>query len=91
MLASFKEADMDWQIIAIALIAAVTLYAFVRSEKRQKLAALSAQARHFATAPAYRHRASGTVAPAPAYIPMGLSPSDRMFLQSIARTARPKD
>ncbi|MBO9590519.1 hypothetical protein [Devosia sp.] len=81
---------MDWQIIAIVLIAASTLFAFVRSEKRHKVAAMAAQARHFATAPAYRHRAAGTVAPAPAYIPMGLSPSDRMFLQSIARTAKRK-
>lgn len=81
---------MDWQIIAIVLIAASTLFAFVRSEKRQKVATMAAQARHFATAPAYRHRASGTVAPAPAYIPMGLSPSDRMFLQSIAKTAKRK-
>jgi hypothetical protein len=88
MLARFKEADMDWQIIAIVLITATTLWAFLRSEKREKVAAMAAQARHFATAPAYRHRAAGTVAPAPAYIPMGLSPSDRMFLQSIARTAR---
>lgn len=77
---------MDWQIIAIVLITATTLVAFVRSEKRAKVAAMAAQARHFATAPAYRHRASGTVAPAPAYIPMGLSPSDRMFLQSIVKT-----
>lgn len=82
---------MDWQIIAIVLIAATTLFAFVRSEKRQKLAAMAAQARHFATAPAYRHRAAGTVAPTPAYIPMGLSPSDRMFLQSIAKTAKRSD
>jgi len=82
---------MDWQIIAIVLIAATTLVAFVRSEKRQKLAAMAAQARHFATAPAYRHRAAGSVAPAPAYIPMGLSPSDRMFLQSIAKTAKRPD
>lgn len=82
---------MDWQIIAIVLIAATTLVAFVRSERRQKLAAMAAQARHFATAPAYRHRASGTVAPPPAYIPMGLSPSDRMFLQSLAKTAKNRD
>jgi hypothetical protein len=81
---------MDWQFIAIVLIAATTLVAFARSEKRQKVAVLAAQARHFATAPAYRHRAAGTVAPAPAYIPMGLSPSDRMFLQSIAKTAKNK-
>ncbi|WP_156386010.1 hypothetical protein [Devosia sp. Root685] len=82
---------MDWQIIAIVLIAFVTIYSFVRSEKRQRVAAISAQARHFATAPAYRHRAAGTVAPAPAYIPMGLSPADRMFLQTIAKTARRSD
>lgn len=82
---------MDWQIIAIVLITATTLYAFMRSEKRQRVETLSAKARHFATAPAYRHRAAGTVAPAPAYIPMGLSPSDRMFLQSIAKTAKQKD
>lgn len=82
---------MDWQIIAIVLIAVTTLVAFARSEKRQKVAAMAARARHFATAPAYRHRASGTIAPAPAYIPMGLSPSDRMFLQSIAKTAKQKD
>ncbi len=82
---------MDWQIIAIWLIAAVTLYTFVRSEKRQKAEALGAKAGHFGTAPAYRYRAAGTVAQAPAYIPMGLSPSDRMFLQSIARTARRRD
>ena len=91
MLAWFKEADMDWQIIAIVLIAAATLLAFARSEKRRNLAKTAAQARYFATAPAYRHRAAGTVAPAPAYIPMGLSPSDRMFLQAIARTAKRGD
>jgi len=79
---------MDWQIIAIVLIAASTLLAFVRSEKRRNLAKTAAQVRYFATAPAYRHRAAGTVAPAPAYIPMGLSPADRMFLQTIAKTAR---
>ncbi len=82
---------MDWQIIAIWLIAAVTLFSFMRSEKQQKAVALTARARHFATSPAYRHRAAGTVAPGPAYIPMGLSPSDRMFLQSIAKTARRRD
>ncbi|MBN9333193.1 hypothetical protein [Devosia sp.] len=82
---------MDWQILAIWLITGVTLYYFLRSEKQRKHAMLEARARHFATAPAYRHRAAGTVSTPPAYVPMGLSPSDRMFLQSLARTARQKD
>lgn len=82
---------MDWQIVAIWLIAGVTLYFFWRSEQRRRRAALAARARHYATAPAYRHRAAGTVTPPPAYVPMGLSPADRLFLQSLARTARRKD
>lgn len=82
---------MDWQIAAIGLITGVTLYCFWRSEKQRRRARLDARARHFATAPAYRHRAAGTVAPPPAYVPMGLSPADRLFLQSLARTARRKD
>lgn len=82
---------MDWQILAIWLIAGATLYYFLRSEKQRKQARLEAEARHYATAPAYRHRAAGTVTPPPAYVPMGLSPADRMFLQTLARTARRKD
>lgn len=82
---------MAWQIVAIWLITGATVYFFLRSEKLRKRAALDAKARHFATAPAYRHRAAGTVTPPPAYVPMGLSPADRMFLQSLARTARRKD
>lgn len=82
---------MDWQIVAIWLIAGATVYFFWRSEKQRRRATLHARARHFATAPAYRHRAAGTVTPPPAYVPMGLSPADRMFLQSLARTARQKD
>lgn len=91
MLARFKEADMAWQIVAIWLITGVTLYFFWRSERQRRQETLAARARHFATAPAYRHRAAGTVTPPPAYVPMGLSPSDRMFLQSLAHTARQKD
>lgn len=78
---------MDWQIIAIVLITALTITWFLRTEKRAKFLAMAAKARHFATAPAYRHRAS--VEPAPrAYVPAGLSPSDRQFLQALAKSAR---
>lgn len=75
---------MVWQIIAIVLIAGATLYWFVRDERRQKLARLAARARHFATAPAFRHRGSAPIAPRPD-MPLGLSPSDRMFLEAFAR------
>ena len=87
---------MAWQIIAIALIVGAALIYFVQSEKRQKADVLSKRARHFATAPAYRHRSASTAAqPAPVIsapnsLPVGLSPSDRQFLVFLARQSDTK-
>jgi hypothetical protein len=54
---------------------------------------MAEKARHFAVDPAYRHRpVASTMAPTPqAYVPSGLSPSDRMFLEAIAKNARRQD
>lgn len=84
---------MDWQIFAIWLVAGATLVWFLRSEHRRKFAALAEKARHFAMDPAYRHRPadSSTVQAPQTYVPGGLSPSDRMFLEALAKNARRKD
>jgi len=79
---------MAWELVAIWLIVGVTLFAFVRSEQRREMAALKARARHYAIAPAYRHQTVDAPMPQ-AYMPTGLSQSDRLFLQTLARRKRP--
>lgn len=81
---------MDWQIIAIVLIGGTTLFWFSRSEQRQKFAALAEKARFFALDPAYRHRPTAPVTQQ-SYVPTGLSQSDRVFLEAIAKNARAND
>ena len=81
---------MDWQIIAIVLIGGATLFWFSRSEQRQKFAALAEKARFFALDPAYRHRPTAPVIQQ-SYVPTGLSQSDRVFLEAIAKNARAND
>ncbi|KKB78716.1 hypothetical protein VW35_09385 [Devosia soli] len=82
---------MSWEIVAISVIAAMTVIWFIWSDRRARASDLNHRARHFATAPAYRHRSPGANAPAPqAYVPMGLSPSDRMFLEALAQNAKTK-
>lgn len=77
---------MAWEVVAIWLVVAVTLIVFVRSEKQREMAALRARARHFATAPAYRHHSlEASHAPRHPYVPMGLAASDRLFLEDLAR------
>lgn len=78
---------MDWQIIAIWLIGGATLVWFLVSEKRQRFSALAEKARSFALDPAYRHRPTAPVNPR-SYVPTGLSQSDRIFLEAIAKNAR---
>ena len=82
---------MDWQIIAIWVIGGATLFWFSRSEQRQKFAALAEKARFFALDPAYRHRPTAPVSSQQSYVPTGLSQSDRVFLEAIAKNARAND
>ena len=82
---------MDWQIIAIWLIAGVSIVYFLRSEKRQSFANLAEKARSFAMDPAYRHRPTAPVSGQQSYVPTGLSQSDRVFLEAIAKNARAND
>ena len=82
---------MSWEIVAISVIAAATVIWFFWSDRRARASDLQHRARHFATAPAYRHRSPGAEASAPQpYVPMGLSPSDRMFLEALAQNAKNK-
>lgn len=78
---------MAWELVAIWLIVAVTLIAFVRSEQRREMATLRSRARFYATAPSYRHQSAETPMPQP-FMPTGLSQSDRLFLQTLARRGR---
>ncbi|MFC3704936.1 hypothetical protein ACFOOL_09215 [Devosia honganensis] len=50
---------MAWQVLAIWIIVAASLVWFMRDERRRRLAMLERRARHFATAPAFRHRSRG--------------------------------
>lgn len=47
---------MAWQVLAIWIIVAASLVWFMRDERRRRLVTLERRARHFATAPAFRHR-----------------------------------
>jgi hypothetical protein len=85
---------MSWEIVAIALIAAVTVIWFFVSDRRARASDINHRAVHFATAPAYRHRsadAGPVLATKQTYVPMGLSPSDRMFLEALAKNAKARD
>ena len=78
---------MAWELLAIWLVVGVTLIAFVRSERRREMATLKARARHYALAPAYRHQSAEGPLPQLS-TPTGLSQSDRLFLQTLARRKR---
>jgi hypothetical protein len=50
---------MAWELAAIWAIVITTTLLFIRDERRLAAERLSARARQFATAPAYRHQPSG--------------------------------
>ena len=52
---------MAWELLAIWAIVIATLIWFVRDERRLAAQRLEARARHFATAPAYRHQTSAAM------------------------------
>lgn len=83
---------MAWEIYAVWVVAAFALILFLLSEHRRRSIFMAERARHFATAPAFRHRSPAPAAAAqPSYTPTGLSASDRMFLEAIAKNAKRTD
>lgn len=82
---------MAWEFYAIWVIAAVALVLFFLNEHRRRSVLMASRARHFATAPAFRHRSVTPATSRPSYAPTGLSASDRMFLEAIAKNAQRKD
>jgi hypothetical protein len=84
---------MSWEIIAISVIAAATVVWFLVSDRRARASDLNHRALHFATSPSYRHRPSApeTAASPRPYVPLGLSPSDRMFLEALAKRGKDQD
>ena len=82
---------MTWEFCAIWVVAGLALILFFLNEHRRRSIFMADRARHFATAPAFRHRSTGPAAAQPSYTPTGLSASDRMFLEAIAKNANTKD
>lgn len=83
---------MTWEFYAVWAVAAFALILFLLSEHRRRSSLMLQRARHFATAPAFRHRSAAPLAASqPSFTPTGLSASDRMFLEAIAKNAKAKD